>query len=245
MSGDPWRINTRARLDHLISAEYRAQVEEEKKAYLTRKMRLVSWRPDFFRISAVPDVEYPYDPAVLRAIREFDPNVIPLTITRGFRAATGEVRAFKFHVLSSHRWDPKQAPSRACRYVIMPTWGNAPHPTHIDLHLENRELRPGNGLPGGFIPFDWPVYYALRSSYQEWTASETRAWLEQNDRAAQATRNRVAAERRIDGAIARDGKRIMGHIRNFSREDAIRLRERWKAAGRRPQVSVPEKVSRA
>lgn len=245
MSGDPWRINTRARLDHLIDAEYRAQVREEKKAYLTKRMRMNSWRPDFFRISAVPDVEYPYDPAVLRAIREFDPNTIPLTITRGFRAQTGEVRTFKFHVLSSHRWDPKQAPSRACAFVIMPTWGNAPHPTHIDLHLENRELRPGNGLPGGYIPFDWGVYYALRSSYQEWTAQELRTWLEQNDRAAQARVRREQAEKRVNGAIDRDGARIMGHIRNFSREDAIRLRKRWLEAGRRPQVTVPEKVTPA
>ena len=83
---DSWRINTKAQLGHLIDEEYRRQVREEKKAVLTKRMRMLSWRPDFFHLSAVPDVLYPYDPAVLRAIREFDPNTIPLTITRGFRA---------------------------------------------------------------------------------------------------------------------------------------------------------------
>jgi hypothetical protein len=198
------------------------QTREELHAYQTRRSRR-GWRAIWTHVSAVPDVLYPYDPAVWRAIREFDPNTIVLMTKRAYQAPTGEERVLRFHTLSSHRWNPDQPPDPALKAVLTPTWCNMPQPTHIDLHLENRRARRGDGLPGEYIPFDWRVYYALRSSYQEWTGAQIERFLAENDAAAQAQKRREAAEARVQERFRKEGARLMEHWSRIDKHDAERL----------------------
>jgi hypothetical protein len=167
---------------------------------------------------------YPADPAVLRAIHEFDRNVIAVTVTRVYKASTGEERVERRLAIASHLWNPREAaPAAWTRRILVPTWGPIVHPNHMDMHLENRSARKADGLPGPLIPFDWRVYRALRAAYQDWTAKEKRKFIEENDRAAIARKNRIAAERRVAERHEKDRAFLQGHVQNIDRHDMARL----------------------
>lgn len=182
------------------------------------------WRAWWAGVSAIPDVMYPADPSVLRAIREFDPNVMAVTVTRVYRASTGEERVERRLAIASHLWNPREeAPAAWTRRILVPTWGPVLHPNHMDMHLEDRSARRGDGLPGTFIPFDWRVHKALRAAWQDWTQTEKVRFIQENDRAAVARRNRLAAEQRIRERHHEDRRFLKRHVEGIDRHDMERI----------------------
>lgn len=144
------------------------------------------WRPYAVEVSAIPDPLYPYDPAVVEAIRnEFDPGIIPLIVRRVYRADTGELRTARFHAIATHRWTDEhmtEPPEPWTFRVMLPLLYEGPYgddfrrPNRMAMHIEDRTSRLGDGLPGGYLPFDWRVYHLFRVQYQEMTAQQKMAY---------------------------------------------------------------------
>lgn len=182
------------------------------------------WRPVGAVVSAVPDVIYPWDPAVVRAIHEFDPNVIPLMVRREYRAATGGRLTFRCHAIGSHVWNRTEVAAPWTRSVLTPTWLVDPlrRPTQMDLHLEDRTTRTGDGRPGRYLPFDWRVYYALRANYQRLTAREVINYLEVHGEAEVKKRVQKAADR--TEALAREATPwLKAKLESIARADPVKL----------------------
>lgn len=220
-----------ARLQHLF--------EGLEEALGDAKTRRRGWRAVWAGVSAIPDVMYPADPAVVRAIHEFDRNVMPVTVTRVYRAPTGEERVERRLAIASHLWNPRDgAPAPWTRRILVPTWGPILHPTHMDLHLEDQRTRKGDGLPGAFIVFDWRIHKALRSAFQEWTAKEKVRFISENDRAAVARKNREAARRRVEERHEKERAWLKGHVDNIDRHDAERILAKIHHAEVKPFVDL-------
>lgn len=118
--------------------------------------------------SAIPHALYPFDPAVLRAIRVFCPDVIPITITTTWIKPDDDIytpmklvrhglaRAVRNPVCPTHEFHCDM-PASASRRAI---------PNYIEVNWYDKELRDfGHDLPGNYLPFDWDFYYAMEKSY--------------------------------------------------------------------------------
>lgn len=219
------------RLRHLFEG-----LEEALSDIETRRRH--SWRAWWAGVSAVPDVMYPADPAVLRAIHEFDRNVMVVTVTRVYRAASGEERVERRLAIASHLWNARDAPAPWTRRILVPTWGPILHPNHMDMHLEDRSTRKGDGLPGAFLPFDWRVHKALRAAWQDWSEKEKIRFITDNDRAAVARRNREAASRRVQERHRRERAWLKGHVDNIDKHDAERILAKIEHAEPKPFVDL-------
>jgi hypothetical protein len=187
--------------------------------------RLPAWRAVYSYVTAVPDVMYPPDPAVVRAIRtEFDPKVVPLFVKRIYKATTGHLAGFGFHAIGSFLPNPKDsAPAPWTSRVMIPTHGPIVRVTQIDLHLEDRAERATRGLPGAYRAFDWRLYKTLRGRYQEWTGKQKAQWLEENDDVARRAAARAAAETRAQEREQKEASWLRSKLSNFDKDDARRL----------------------
>jgi len=126
------------------------------------------WLFDGILFSTVPDVQYPWDPAVLKFIREFDPEAIPIQIRYAYRWCNyhelGRIElpvVIMRHGIARYVRDPK-----------FPVWdfpcemtsvGKSFHqPNQVRDIWQDNQIRPnGPDLPGAYMPFDFPYAYAL------------------------------------------------------------------------------------
>lgn len=129
------------------------------------------------------DVTYPWDPAVVRAIREFEPTMVPITvrstwrkcdygnlymnepvtlvrfgIARVVRDARIPVHKFRCGMPVHHQDALRHDPHALA--AVRPNW--------IEMNnYADRDNRPyGPDMPGGFLPFDWELYNGLRLGYE-------------------------------------------------------------------------------
>jgi hypothetical protein len=198
----------------------------EQDVHIPRSRRHVTWRPAGVVVTAIKDVMYPYDDAVVRAVRrEFDPAIIPVMVLRAYKSETGELRIHRVHAIASHQPLKEGVPAWSER-VLMPMRGRArPRPTHMDLHLEDRADRKGDGLPGVPLPFDWRVYYALRSLYQEWSAHEVARFERERGRFAVAARQKEAADERTAYIYKQDRRWLHEKVTNILTSPPEQLRK--------------------
>ena len=122
--------------------------------------------------SCIPDAVYPWDPAVVRAIREFCPDVVPMTIRTVWKSSRldGEPRTMVLvrHSIARAIRDPICPIHRF--HCEMPSTGvsgvRLTRPNYIELNWYDKEVRPwGFDLPGEYLPFDWELYESLRLAY--------------------------------------------------------------------------------
>lgn len=188
-----------------------------------------AWRAVHTHVQLIPHVMYPYDPAVLRAIREWiDPNAVAVWVTKVYQAQTGGLRLAGFHALASNVWNPRgEAPAPWTRRVLMPSTGALLYPNHMNFHVMDGRTRKGDGLPGEYLPFDYRVFKIARDLYDKWSLRENLLWLRDNGAAAKATRAREAAERRVNERWnSTDGRRVRVAMRDFTKADVDqRIRE--------------------
>lgn len=127
------------------------------------------------------DVAYPWDPSVLRSIREFEPTAMPVCIRSVWQRADygnleqpfvlirhGIARAVRDPIIPLH--------SFRCELPIHPTrslFESQPHslakyqPTYFEVNWYDVNDRPfGWDLPGQYKPFGWELYRKLYSSYE-------------------------------------------------------------------------------
>jgi hypothetical protein len=186
-------------------------------------------------ISCIPDAMYPWDPVVVKAIHEFDRNVIPVWVTKVYRAPdTGGFRKIGLHAIASHvpainRHGP---PQEIVYKALMPTLGGPrERPTQLDLYNANR----GVGLFGWeYIPFDWRIYRLLRSMYDEWSWKQRREYIDEFGPEAQQRKARKEAQDEADYAAATDAAWLKRQVDQFDDDDMKRV-----AAGGAPHVAKP------
>lgn len=188
------------------------------------KPRPRGWVAAGVEITCVPDAALPPDPAVVRAIRnEFDPRIVPVFVRKAYRAPSGGLVVRGFHAIASHVWNPTVKPAAWTRRIVQPTVGPIRYVTHMDLHLEDRALKKGNGLPGGYMPFDWRVYTVLRRRYNEWTFKQRVRHVEEHGEAARSRKARLAAERRVDERTEREAPWLKRRLESITLSDVKQL----------------------
>lgn len=186
------------------------------------------------KVQTFPHVMYPFDPAVLRAIHEFDPRVIPVWIDRIFLTPTGGTLVVGRHGIASH------VPAVSRHSPIDPIFykaltglhGSSERPTQLDFHVEHRN--GVRGLPGGYMPFDWRVYRILWSTYNEWTWREREDYRAEHGEEARKAAERKKAEEHSDYVIQQDSAWLNRHVEQFDDDDAKRI-----AAGGEPYKATP------
>jgi hypothetical protein len=130
------------------------------------------------------DVAYPTDPTIIKAIREFCPDVVPITIKTvaqycNYGENTSPVMLVR-HGLARSIEDPKlpihdrkffnflHPPTPACGLRIPGRTADASQPNYVEVNWYDKAIRVhGWDLPGGFLPCDWEFYYACRRGYAD------------------------------------------------------------------------------
>lgn len=120
-------------------------------------------REVYYTYSLVPDVFYPWDPAVLRSIRVNDPGFIPATVKRIVRTPAGSDVPF-FYFAALRRVDMPNG-FHAPITVNMP-WaaGTRAQPNIEELVFEDEatQQQQKQGWPGPFIPMASDVALRVR-----------------------------------------------------------------------------------
>ena len=131
--------------------------------------------------STIPDVRYPWDPAIVRAIREFCPDVVPLLIRSVWRWSNynewghlGEPLVIVRHgIARAISGSDLKIPAHQfyCQMPSGPGYGiksrYLPSPNWMEVNWYDKEDRPyGFDLPGAYLPFDWEFYHCLRRAYE-------------------------------------------------------------------------------
>jgi hypothetical protein len=142
--------------------------------------------------SCIPDAQYPWDPAVVKAIQEFCPDAVPILIKSLWQRSWSETSPLDHMQLVRHGIarcvrDPLMATHQF--YCEMPANHDGRVPNYIEVNWYDRANRPwGHDLPGEYLPFDWELYYALRMGYEdslsgaELARKLTTPWMEREER---------------------------------------------------------------
>jgi hypothetical protein len=138
-------------------------------------MALSGWRlagDDVY--TCVPPPGYEVDPAVLRAIHEFDPGVIPIWRIQVWIHPNSERRETFVHP-GIGRYFSYPRYLRRQFHVTMPARVEHPVPNFLDAIFEDQKCARYlfEGGPGGYIPWDWATYEWCRRMYVELT---TKKW---------------------------------------------------------------------
>jgi hypothetical protein len=126
--------------------------------------------PDYYTCVPVPGFEK--DPAVTKALREFDPELIPMWRIQLWRFPDGsQVRAVH-HVIG--RYFPVPRYMRRRFHVGMPMDARRKVPNFLDAVLEYDDtLQFRQGGPGDYVPWDWALYRWCRFQFDKTTVE---AW---------------------------------------------------------------------
>lgn len=122
--------------------------------------------------TCVPPPGFEIDPAVLKAIHEFDPGVIPLwRIQLWIRPNEEEKYAVVHNGIGRHYPHPRYL--RRPFYVQMPIGATHPAPNFLDAIFDDQLCATYlMGGPGTYLPWDWSVYYWCRQRYMTITLAK-------------------------------------------------------------------------
>lgn len=216
----------------------RASVAPYKRpVYMDQVHTTPGWREIGQFFSLVEHPVYVKNPAVTKAIREFDPTIVPMGCCWVFDAPSNDAGRFRTevfyrHALGRYKWDPWNPPPKF--NVAVPPGYCGPVPNILERVLDCGGREPNEkdaDLPGPYEPWDWPLYYKLRFEYCE------------SPREVIAGQKRVeeARQKRLD-FMKDDFRHEMGHLQKFVTDKLehmsdIEIRDAFNRIGRtRPEV---------
>lgn len=122
---------------------------------------------DHYTCVAPPGFEK--DPAVTRAIQEFDPGLIPIwRVQRWQFPGADSVHLTVHHGIGRYYPNPRQLRLRF--HVTMPQGAEYPAPNFLDAIFEDTESPSYKvGGPGEFMPWDWSIYRWCRAQFDRIT----------------------------------------------------------------------------
>lgn len=128
----------------------------------------MDWRIlDGEEYTCVPPAGFEKDPAVTAAIQEFDPGIIPFWRLQRWDHGGREIVSVH-HGIARYYPFPRQL-RREVRFN-MPL-GATEVPNFLDAVFEDQNtMQYLRGGPGGYIPWDWNVYYWCRKQFDRLTA---------------------------------------------------------------------------
>lgn len=134
--------------------------------------RTPGWRLLASEISCVPDVEYPWDPQIVKQIADWSGgNLSPIWIKRVYGAPHLDAQAESGVVIIGRHGlgqaDVKGSP-RQLFHVPMPS-GHVPFkkPTHVYWEPWGEADPRARDLPGAYVPFDSRFIKQVKASYRE------------------------------------------------------------------------------
>lgn len=165
------------------------------------KNRTPGWRFIKEEVSCIPDSLYPWDPKVVKAIREISPDLVPIWIRRVFHTPYTDSRqetvVFGRHGIGQIVRKSYHVPIS----VSMPSGSNLPKPNAVYWYPVGDNDPRARDLPGAYIPFDWRFYKHVKANFRDWSKEEIRALTIgrfENEEAAmakqQAENDRIQAE---------------------------------------------------
>lgn len=139
--------------------------------------------------TCVPPPGYEIDPAVLAAIHEFDPGLIPIWRIQFWIRPNEERREVVVHSgIARHFPHPRYM--RRAFHVLMPAAAEHPVPNFLDAIFEDQLCGTYMmGGPGGYMQWDWSVYYWCREKFMSVTVKRF-------DQLMENKRNRLAELRK-------------------------------------------------
>lgn len=152
------------------------------------------WRLAGLYFSCVPDPCYPPDPAILRAARESDPDLIYMVVRWVFkpeasRSDGGIPQVFTRHALGRHVTHP--AAGKELFFVDMPAYADFAAPNQLDRILPDFD---DETVPA-YAPLEWDAYWA---PWTQLTAKEFRARFVEGPKERYA-REKAAVQLEIEG----------------------------------------------
>jgi len=148
------------------------------------------------RYTCVAPPGFEKDPAVTKAIQEFDPQAIPLWRVQRWRMPSAPEVVVVHHGIGRYFPVPRYLRSRPLR-VEMPMDARGPAPNVLDRIFEDDStLQYKQGGPGDYQPWDWSTYAWCRFQYDKTTVE---AWLKRAERkAARLAREAEALQAELD-----------------------------------------------
>jgi hypothetical protein len=132
--------------------------------------------PDVYTTVPVPG--YEKDPAVTKAVREFDPGAIPIWRVQLWSFPGSDTsRTIVHHGIGRYYPVPRylKKPFR----VEMPANDRSDPPNVLDAILEDQRTEDyRRGGPGGYLPWDWSLYRWCRWMFDRITADSYRRFLD-------------------------------------------------------------------
>jgi len=162
--------------------------------------------------SCVESEMYPWDPEIVRAIRSFCPDYVPVWMRTAYLSPDKrEVVVAGRHVIARSVRN-LHTPPHYFR-VLLPCGYAGPRPNLLERVMENDDGR--DGFAGTYRPLDWRAVAELRAAYLEnQTPKEAaRAWVarhqEARERAKAEMHNEIAYRTKHDeGFVKRMAERI-------------------------------------
>lgn len=163
MTIDPGQLR---KLDKKLDAQLRAEAQAETINFPERQ----GWVEKGLYFTCKPNVEHPWRPEIIKAIWEFDPNVIPCWVNWVFDAPKEQSDGrqevvFGRHVIARYVDDPQEDIDEfPCDMPTMPCQGitfKKPNRLVTVLMKKNEQ----NDLPGEYIDLDWTIVEWLRASF--------------------------------------------------------------------------------
>lgn len=149
---------------------------------------------DVYTCVAPPGFEK--DPAVTKAIHEFDPQAIPIWRVQRWRLPSAPELNIVHHGIARYFPWLRYLNSIPLR-VEMPMGARGPAPNKLDTIFEDQDtLQYKQGGPADYQPWDWSAYAWCRFQYDKNTAT---AWMRRaTAKAARLKREREAMEAELE-----------------------------------------------
>ncbi len=123
-------------------------------------------------LSCIPDPLYPWNPKIVKAIREIDSNLVPLWSKRIFRTPYSDSRN-EHIVFGRHGLGMRTKSSFVIPFDCpIPSGYQFPKPNNIYRIFEGEDSKVARDLPGEYIPFDWRIYKYVKNNYRELTREQ-------------------------------------------------------------------------
>lgn len=180
-------------------------------------------------VSCIPNEVYPFDPTVVESIRkEFDPTFIPVFVKNVFRTGTGGYDVEYHHACAAATpLAERTEPIDPMTYrSLQPTYEEWPgRPTRVHLHLYARDPK-GRRLRGQMVPFEWNVYWFLRTMRNEMKAEELKELVAAKDVTVDTSKAVSEANERAEKTEGEDASWLRGQLEAFDVTDWKRVTAR-------------------
>lgn len=195
--------------------------------------------------TAIPDVQYPWDPDILALIREFASDTVPLwRLSVFWEPNTQNVAVFGRHALGRHITEPGYELSPFhCSMPSMPCLSTYfKRPNKIWFVHEGVRNRDYPDIPGTYLPFDTGLLHRARESVAnlpQMSAKEAKQFLMQ-EMVYGPAEEREKRRKALEDDLAQREKDFGPYAQKMiERISDVEIKEHQRSVGKRDRVRKP------